>query len=56
MDKRALMTDPDERMRRGALALLDDGNGVEAVARALGVSADTWSTGAPGRGVRLSSG
>ena len=42
------MTEPDERMRRGALALLDDGNSVEAVARVLGVSADTvlgWRAG-----------
>lgn len=35
------MIEPDERMRRGALALLDDGNSVEAVARVLGVPADT---------------
>ena len=42
------MTEPDERMRRGALALLDDGNSVEAVARVLDVPADTvlqWRAG-----------
>ena len=42
------MSEPDERMRRGALALLDDGNSVEAVARVLGVPVDTvldWRAG-----------
>ena len=48
MDNHALMIEPDERMRRGALALLDDGNSVEAVARVLDVPADTvlaWRAG-----------